>query len=165
MYIRDGIPYVRIDELSTVNKDIEILFVKLLLKETSIFFGVLYRPPNGDVHNFNDQFLDIIPKFKKSDKICILGDYSINLFEESVPMKKIKENFMCTGFVPTISIATHHKPNYLKSCIDNILIKNLDTDSLYTGTITTHISHHNTIFVIINANSKLKDNTAVPLKR
>ena len=77
MYIRDDIPYVRIDELSTVNKDIEILFAKLLLKETSIFVGVLYRPPNGDVHNFNDQFLDIISKFKKSDKICILGDYNI----------------------------------------------------------------------------------------
>ena len=60
MYIRDGIPYVRIDELSTVNKDIEILFAKLPLKETSIFVGVLNRPPNGDVHNFKDQFLDII---------------------------------------------------------------------------------------------------------
>ena len=134
MYIRDGIPYVRIDELSTVNKDIEILFAKLLLKETSIFVGVLYCPPNGDVHNFDDQFLDIISKFKKSDKSCILGDYNINLFEESVPMKKFEENFMCTGFLPTISIATHHKPNCLKSYIDNILIKNLDTDSLYTGT-------------------------------
>ena len=107
MYIRDDIPYVRFDELSTVNKDIEILFAKLLLKETSIFVGVLYRPPNRDVHNFNDQFLDIISKFKKSDKICILGDYNINLFEESVPMKKFEENFMCTGFLPTISIATH----------------------------------------------------------
>ena len=158
MYIRDGIPYVRIDELSTVNKDIEILFAKSLLKEASIFVGVLYRPPNGDVHNFNDQFLDIISKFKKSDRICILGAYNINLFEESVPMKKFEENFMCTGFLPTISIATHHKPNCLKSCIDNILIKNLDTDSLYTGTITTHISHHNTLFAIINANSKLEDN-------
>ena len=159
MYIRGDIPYVRIDELSTVNKDIEILFAKLLLKETSIFVGVLYRPPNGDVHNFNDQFLDIISKFKKSNKICILGDYNINLFEESVPMKKFEENFMCTGFLPTISIAAHHKPNCLKSCIDNILIKNLDTDSLYTGTIKTHISHHNTLFAIINANSKLEDNT------
>ena len=165
MYIRDGIPYVRTDELSTVNKDIEILFAKSLLKETSIFVGVLYCPPNGDLHNFNDQFLDIISKFKKSDRICILGDYNINLFEESVPMKKFEENFRCTGFLPTISIATHHKPNCLKNCIDNILIKNLDTDSLYTGTITTHISHHNTLFAIINANSKLEDNIAVTPKK
>ena len=80
-------------------------------------------------------------------------------------MKKFEENFMCTGFLPTISIATHHKPNCLKSCIDKILIKNLDTDSLYTGTITTHVSHHNTLFAIINANSKLEDNTTVPPKK
>ena len=120
-------------------------------------------------HNEPIESMEIIEECSSILENCknftILGDYNINLFEEYVPMKKFEENFMCTGFLPTISIAAHHKPNCLKSCIDNILIKNLDTDSLYTENITTHISHHNTLFAIINANSKLEDNTTVPSKK
>ena len=128
IYFQENITTERIDELSFINKDIEILFVKLSLNKNNIFVGIIYRPPNGDVKKFHDHFSETMSKFNKSDKICIMGDFNINLFENSSNTRKFEENFMCTGLQPTISITTHHKPNCKKSCIDNIFLKNLDTE-------------------------------------
>ena len=44
------------------------------------------------------------------------------------------------GFTPTISVATHLKPNTILSCIDNILTNNVE-NILKSGVIETHISH------------------------
>ena len=94
-----------------------------------------------------------------------MGDFNINLFENSSNTRKFEENFMCTGLQPTISITTHHKPNCKKSCIDNIFLKNLDTENMCTGTITTHISHHRSLFAIIVVKNKPKDSIIATPKK
>ena len=157
IHFQENITTERIDELSFINKDIEILFVKLSLNENNIFVGIIYRPPNGDVQIFHDHFSETMSKFNKSDIICIMGDFNINLFENSSNTRKFEENFLCTGLQPTISVTTHHKPNCKKSCIDNIFLKNLDTENMCTGAITTHISHHRSLFAIIDVKDKPKD--------
>ena len=56
IYFQENITTERIDELSFINKDIEILFVKLSLNENNIFVSIVYRPPNGDVQKFHNQW-------------------------------------------------------------------------------------------------------------
>ena len=141
------------------------MIVKLSLNENNIFVGIIYRPPNGDVQKFPDHFSETMSKFNKSDKICIMGDFNINLFENSSNTRKFEENFMCTGLQPTISVTTHHKPNCKKSCIDNIFLKNLDTENMCTRAITTHISHHRSLFAIMDVKDKPKDSIIATPKK
>ena len=165
IYFQKSMITERIDKLSFINKDIKILFAKLSLNENNIFVGIVYRPPNGDVQKFYNHFSETMSKFNKSDKICIMDDFNINLFENSSNTRKVEENFMCTGLQPTISVTTHHKPNCNKSCIDNIFLKNLDTENMCTGTITTHISHHRSLFAIIDVKNKPKDSIIATPKK
>ena len=95
IYFQENITTERIDELSFINKDIEILFVKLSLNENNIFVGIIYRPPNGDVQKFHDHFSETMSKFNKSDKICIMDDFNITLFENSSNTRKFEENLLC----------------------------------------------------------------------
>ena len=48
---------------------------------------------------------------------------------------------LCNGFTPTISVATHSKPNAQLTCIDNILVSNIEHVT-GSGVLETHISHH-----------------------
>ena len=152
IYFQENMTTERIDTLSFINKGIEILFVKLSLDENDIFVGIIYRPPNGNVQKFHDHFSETMSKFNKSDKICIMGDFNINLFENSSNTR------------PTVSVTTHYKPNCNKSCIDNIFLKKLDTENMCT-TITTHISHHRSLFAIIDVKDKPKDSIIAPPKK
>ena len=47
---------------------------------------------------------------------------------------------------PTISVATHSKPQCQMSCIDNILVNKAENVKA-TGVIKTHISHHRSLFL------------------
>ena len=73
-----------------------------------------------------------------------------SLFEEIV---------LCNGFTPTISVATHLKPNTKLSCIDNILTNNVE-NILKSGVIEAHISHHRSLYLALK--SSLKANSAEP---
>ena len=73
-----------------------------------------------------------------------------SLFEEIV---------LCNGFTPTISVATHLKPNTKLSCIDNILTNNVE-NVLKSGVIEAHISHHRSLYLALK--SSLKANSAEP---
>ena len=55
IYFQENMNTERIDKLPFINKDIEILFVKLSLNENNIFVSIVYRPPNGDVQKFHSQ--------------------------------------------------------------------------------------------------------------
>ena len=46
---------------------------------------------------------------------------------------------LCNGFTPTISVATHSKPNTQLTCIDNILVNNVEHVTS-SGVLETHIS-------------------------
>ena len=64
--------------------------------------------------------------------VTVMRDLNINLFENSSNKRKFEENFMCTLLQPAISVTTHHKSNFNKNCIDNIFLKNLDTENMCT---------------------------------
>ena len=53
---------------------------------------------------------------------------------------------ICSGFAPTILVATHIKTNCLRSCIDNILV-NKSSNVYASGVIDTQISHHRSLFL------------------
>ena len=75
-----------------------------------------------------------------------MGDFNINMFHENRSSSCFEEVILCNGFTPTVSVATHAKPNCSLSCIDNIIVNN-PQNIVSSGVIDTHISHHRSLFL------------------
>lgn len=64
-----------------------------------------------------EKLLQSLPK----DNEHITGDFNINLLDKNSPeLKKFEELIFSYCLSPTISIATHFKPDCNSSCLDNI---------------------------------------------
>ena len=63
------------------------------------------------------------------------------------------KRLLCNRFTPTISVATHLKPNTKLSCIDNILTNGVE-NVLMSGVIETHISHHRSLYLALKSSVK-----------
>ena len=146
LYISSNLVFTKMNEQSYVNGDIESLFVKIVHPKSVFIAGVIYRPPGGDVKKFDESISSIMSSFSDSDKVYILGDFNINLFERNVHFKAFEETYMCNGFSPIISFSTHNKPNCKNSCIDDIFVRNITIAN--NGTIKTDISHHKSLFSV-----------------
>ena len=85
--------------------------------------------------------------FDKKDKVIIMGDFNINMFNDNKHPTSIEETILCNGFTPTISVATQMKPKCLFSCIDNILVNNPENVTA-SGVIDTYIAPQ--IFIFLN---------------
>ena len=82
--MKEGIEYVRRNDLSVFNQDIESQFVEITNVRSScgksIIVGVIYRPPDKDVHKFTLTMCSILEKLKAEKKaIYLSGDYNTDL--------------------------------------------------------------------------------------
>ena len=141
--------HLKYDAISLCTEFIESLFVTINIGETEISVGVIYRPPSGNVAKFNEAINEILSSLEGKRNVIIMGDFNINMFTNTKQQSVFEENVLCNGFTPTISVATHKKPNCQPSCIDNILVNNAD-NAIKSGVIETHISHHRSLFIHIS---------------
>ena len=149
MYIRETLNFSANDAISLCTEFIQSLFVTINIGETEISVGVIYRPPSGNVAKFNEAINEILSSLEEKRNVIIMGDFNINMFTNTKQQSVFEENVLCNGFTPTISVATHKKPNCQPSCIDNILVNNAD-NAIKSGVIETHISHHRSLFIHIS---------------
>ena len=161
MYIHESISFTRNNDFSVSNENIESLFITVNYEATPIHIGTVYRPPSGDISKFNDAILKLLSGFKAKENVILMGDFNINLFSNGKNKQSFKDNVLCTGFIPTISIATYAKPSCQMSCIDNILTNQPD-NILHSGVIDTHISHHRSLFLKFKIDEVCKANKASP---
>ena len=143
LYIHNSLNGIVIPEVSHCTTHIESLFVKITNTEQPLYFGVVYRPNDGDKSLFYDE-LEHIFDFLPDKGTFLMGDFNINLFNK-VPDSDYEETIYSSGFAPLISIATHIRSNSKPSCIDNI-ISNEAKNTIFTGTLSDNITHHLPIF-------------------
>ena len=74
----------------------------------------------------------------REENVIIMGDFNTNLFIDNKQHSSFEEIVLYNGFTPTISVATHVKPNTKLSCIGNILTNNVE-NILMSGVFQTHI--------------------------
>ena len=84
LYIKDCIEYTLRDELCFQNGTLETLFIEInkeqFNKQQNIIIGVVYRPSDTDIKEFNDYILQCLTQIKAEKKIAyLLGDYNFNL--------------------------------------------------------------------------------------
>ena len=141
------------EEFSYCNTDIEALFVKLTQPSSSrvIIVGVIYRPPSGNESNFLTHFNNICSKLPDSG-VRILGDYNMDFLKMKGNGNKpsqFEDSFLSNGLAPVISIPTHERYNCNPSCIDNILMNDIDL-VMMSGTLSESTGDHLPVFEISN---------------
>ena len=135
----------------TLTHDIESLFINITKNKTLINVGVIYRPPNGNVKEFLNEFEKIILHLPKSTTF-IMGDFNLDLLKTNVTdINHYEEIFLSHGLFPLISLATHHIPSKIGSCIDNIFTNDIDS-IVESGIVDDSGTHHSPIFSISNLN-------------
>ena len=105
IYIDDSISFKQQDAVSICTKDIETLFITISSSTHPVHIGVVYRPPSGNIDEFNEEILSF---FKTNDTVVLMEDFNINLFHDSKLRSAFEEIILCNGFTPTISVATHY---------------------------------------------------------
>ena len=159
LYINNAYNYTVIEELKTCNSNIESLFIKLTNTDVPITVGIIYRSPNGDLSAFNSEFELILSKLPH--KNCyVMGDYNVDLHNLSTKAEReFEEIVISNGFVPLISISTHHQSGCKNSCIDNIITNQNSQNIVASGKILSGMQAHCGIFQI-SANIGCNDKKA-----
>ena len=148
MYIKNEYSYTVLHELSLCNDNIESLFIKITNLTDPLTVGVVYRPPSGDVIKFNKEMEFLISKLP-DENTYVLGDYNIDLLDlKSKGKAEFEEMVISSGYVPLVSISTHHRPACNKTCIDNIITNQSASNILVSGKIAGSMSSHSGIFQI-----------------
>ena len=140
LYIHKTLNIVPCSDLSQTSPNLESLFVTITNHSTPLTVGVIYRPPNGNRTDFLFEFKHILEQAPRNNTY-ILGDFNMDLHNICYAHEKEYEELVITsGFIPTISLYTHNKPDCRKTCIDNILVNNPEKISI-SGTIKESMSH------------------------
>ena len=149
LYIHNSMNFSKIDKLSICSESIESLFVTITNTSDPIVVGVIYRPPNSPLSEFNLEYEKILSQLD-GKKSYVLGDFNVDLLQNSFSLDqdKFQEIIYTSGFIPSISIPTHQMPHCAQTCIDNIHTNDIVDTAPISGVILNRISHHRMIYVI-----------------
>ena len=150
LFVRDDLVFASRTDLSKFDNFVESLFIELEIPyvKTKVVVGIVYRPPCGDVHEFNEYIYDTMCAINNEKKDCfILGDFNINILNEK--SSEFINHVISCGFSPTITRPTRISKNS-STLIDNILTNTL-LSTCYTlgssGILPTDLSDHFPIFI------------------
>ena len=149
LYVHDSLNATIVNELSCRTSNLESLFITTQINSIQTLIGVFYNPPSGNNYQFIIEFQEILNKCP-SENVYLLGDFNFNLHSIiNQDDKQFEQTILTSGVFPLISRATHAKPNFKESCIDNILTNEVNSIIL-CGTIEESVSNHYSIFSFMN---------------
>ena len=76
MYIHKNYNFTEIPQISCCTYNLEALFVTITNTKVPLTVGVVYRPPNGNINSFNDEFEQLLSQLPNKN-VYIQGDFNI----------------------------------------------------------------------------------------
>ena len=154
LLIKNHIEFTMRNDLC-VSDTTESLFIEIdkdiIGKNKNVIVGVIYRPPDTNMKQFNESIEPLLTTIKSEGKIpYFMGDYNINLLnaEHHPPTQEFADMMMAHYIAPTIIKPTRVTTSSA-TLIDNIFCGNiLDNDKQFNGIMYTDISDHFPIFHI-----------------
>ena len=162
--VRHDIEYRLRNDLSLLNSNLESIFIEIPKSEfnsiKTIIVGILYRPPNTAIEEFNDSLNDILKQvITKNYTIYLLGDFNINLL--NIDSHSHSSDFLdlmySYGFMPLINKPTR-VTSQSATIIDHIYCNDVHNSHLLNGILVTDITDHYPIFSI-NINQDIQAKT------
>ena len=159
LYVYNSINYTLRTDLDELNDIIESKFIEIGKEcfgtPLDVVVGVIYRPPNTSLRQFNETCLELICKLRIERKLVyLLGDYNVNILsaETHTLTGEFLELMFSNMFVPVINKPTRIGKTSA-TIIDNIFTNSKDFDSCFSGILYTDITDHFPIFYIDNSHS------------
>ena len=161
IYVNEKLDFKERSDIGINDDDIcQSRFIELNVTDKIIIIGILYRPPNGNLHKFMEYLnkeVDLLDKTNKS--IYLMGDFNINLLK--IDTNQLTADFYQTlisySLIPTITKPTritHHTA----TLIDNIFTNDYNHNHS-PGLLFTDITDHLPIFLITELSTqKIKNN-------
>jgi exonuclease III len=153
LFVKNHITVIERSDLYVQNALCQSLFIELekdnLNISENVIIGLIYRPPNTDVREFNEYLSDILEKITREMKpIYLMGDFNINLLDidNHIPSSEFIELLYSNGLYPMITKPTRIQNNSA-TLIDNIFHNNINASN-FNGILYTDISDHLPIFSI-----------------
>ena len=147
LYIAEKIACTELCELDIVDDHIECVFAKLHLNGQTYIVGVVYRPPNSNIVDFNNTMHSILEKVTRYP-CYIMGDFNLDLLkhDKHPPTEKFLDIMHANSFIPIINRPTRVTRDTC-TLIDNIYTNNYNIkNDNYSGLLTTDISDHFPVF-------------------
>ena len=163
VFIRSEYESKILSNYSYVNVNIEIcsVEVKLGCNESFTILGI-YRPHSGTIENFTSELLNVLNALNTHGKnVFLMGDFNINLFNESSNIENFKNDLYSFHFMPCITLPTRFSPNSNPSLLDNIWINTVQ--DFRCGVISIDITDHLPSFIVIKTVNKCKLNEKVKI--
>ena len=150
-YIKQGLNFTVITDLSICNNDIAMSVIEYSLPHTrKIYILNVYRPPSGDVDNYLKNIQECINTLRTSGKLdfFIGGDFNVDIKHKNlVSSNKLPRFLKINQFKQYITQITRPDSN---STID-LIISNCEIVK-ECGTLDVNISDHLTIYLIRKKN-------------
>lgn len=163
LLFKQDIPYIARPDLEISSRIIESLFIEvdknIFKTNKNLLIGVIYRPPDTNLNDFNDIFLDLLDKMETNKKHCyLLGDYNANLLQVNShkATSDLLDILYSKHFIPLISKPTRVTSRGA-SLIDNIFSNYEMVHDNISGILYSDISDHFPVFTLCT--TKLKEST------
>lgn len=149
VYVKNSYQYIVLDDLTSLNENVESLFVKV----SNVVVGALYRPPSGIVAEFLHFFenaLELLGHLAAS--FVILGDVNIDALSDGPCAKEFQDivhEHACTNMITLPTRITADTA----TCID-VCVSNIETRNVIAGVMTSNISDHMPIFCLASVTPK-----------
>ena len=169
--ISDDVNFMERQDLELFDENMESVFVEINKSQVQSFkdiiVGVIYRPPNKDIDNFNNHMQLLLDKLQKENKSCyILGDMNINIINQETHTKtgQFVDIMFSNSFLPVITRPTRVTATSA-TLIDHIFTNDVDNLShCVQGILVTDISFHYPVFHISRM-SMVKETEMYMVKR
>ena len=137
-------------DLSLMNDTIECVFTEVHIGKKALI-GVIYRPPNSPVQQFNECLKVLLDEIKTSQLPCyLLGDFNINLINHANhnDTGDYLDIMYSNGFIPVNDRPTR-VTDHSATLIDHIFTNCYENNvSMYQGILVTDVTDHYPIFHI-----------------
>jgi hypothetical protein len=150
---------------------IESVFIELIIPSgKNIIIGVVYRPPNNKIDEFENKINEILGKMDKENKVCyLMGDFNIDLLksESCDYTNRFLEVLFTSSYIPLILRPTRIT-QHTTTLIDNIFTNDIESvESSTNGVIFSDISDHLPIVHVrsLKSNQKIRPAKEYTFKR
>ena len=141
--------YTELPELCIVQDYIECVFVKICHMNQTLIVGVIYRPPNRNIADFNDCMHFLLEK-TACQPCYIMGDFNLDRLKHELhpPTEKFLDTMYANSLIPIINRPTRVTKDTC-TLIDNIFTNDYDIiHNHFNGILQANISDHYVLFHI-----------------
>ena len=158
LFVCDKMVYYEMSKLTMMCDYIECVFIKINYLDYNLIVGVVLRPPNSNMVDFNDSMHDILEK-NAHHPCYIMGDFNLDLLKHELhrPTERFLDTMYANSYIPMINRPTRVTRNTC-TLIDNIFTNNYSINSqLFNGILKAGISDYYILFHIIKSTHSTKD--------